>query len=64
MNADPVATTRLYLSGRLVELWEDPDRPFGCAQTDLQAYLDREAWVLLFNALVLAAGHGEREAGS
>jgi hypothetical protein len=41
----------MYVSGRLVEFWEDPDHPFGCAQADLQGYLDREAWVLLFNAL-------------
>jgi hypothetical protein len=55
MNAIPASTRRMYVSGGLVEIWEDADHPFGCAQADLQRYLDREAWVLLFNALALTA---------
>ena len=55
MNLIPISTRRMYVSGRLVELWEDRDRPFGCAQADLQRYLDGEAWILLFNALALTA---------
>ena len=35
------------------ELWEDPDRPFGCAPRDLERYAEHEAWVLLFNAVAL-----------
>ena len=58
------AATRLYVSGGLVELWEDPDRPFGCAPDDVRRYLDREAWVLLFNAVALAAGTRAPDAGS
>ena len=55
MKAIPTSTRLIYVSGRLIEFWEDPDHPFGCAQADLQRYLDREAWVLLFNALALTA---------
>jgi hypothetical protein len=55
MNAIASSTRYIYVSGRVVEFWEDPDHPFGCADADLQGYLDREAWVLLFNALVLTA---------
>jgi len=55
MNAIPSSTRHIYVSGRRIEFWEDPDHPFGCAQADLQRYLEREAWVLLFNALVLTA---------
>ena len=35
------------------ELWEDPERPFGCAPRDLERYVEQEAWVLLFNAVAL-----------
>jgi len=35
------------------ELWEDPERPFGCAPRDLERYFEQEAWVLLFNAVAL-----------
>lgn len=62
MNA--TYTHHLHLSGRLIEFWEDPDHPFGCAQADLQDYLDRQAWVLLFNALVLTARAQSSEPGS
>ena len=55
MNAIASFTRYIYMSGRVIEFWEDPDHPFGCADADLQGYLDREAWVLLFNALVLTA---------
>jgi hypothetical protein len=55
MNAIASSTRYIYMSGRVIEFWEDPDHPFGCADADLQGYLDREAWVLLFNALVLTA---------
>ena len=55
MKAIPTSTRHIYVSGRPIEFWEDPDHPFGCAQADLQRYLDREAWVLLFNALALTA---------
>ena len=48
-------TVRLLLSGVRYELWEDPDRPFGCAPSDLVGYLEHEAWVLLFNAVALTA---------
>jgi hypothetical protein len=40
--------------GRSPELWEDPDRPFGCEPRDLEGYAERQDWVLLFNAIMLA----------
>lgn len=50
------ATRRMFMDGQLVELWELPGAPFGCTPADLQAFVDREDWVLLFNALVLLGG--------
>jgi hypothetical protein len=44
----------VYVEGDLrYELWEDPERPFGCAPRDLERYVEQEAWVLLFNAVAL-----------
>jgi hypothetical protein len=54
----------LYVSGLRFEFWEDPDRPFGCAPADLDAYLERKAWVLLFNAVSLTKRHVPSEIGS
>jgi hypothetical protein len=58
-----IRTKRVFLSGQLVEYWENADLPFGWARDDLQAYLDRGQWILLFNAVALnaprqGAGHG------
>ena len=58
-----VRTRRVFVSGQLVEYWENAELPFGWAREDLQAYLDRGQWVLLFNAMALnvprqGAGHG------
>jgi hypothetical protein len=47
-------TVDVYVEGDLrYELWEDPERPFGCAPRDLERYVEQEAWVLLFNAVAL-----------
>ena len=48
-----VRTRRVFVSGQLVEYWENADLPFGWEHEHLQAYVDRGRWVLLFNALVL-----------
>jgi hypothetical protein len=64
MNAARLRTMRAYVAGQLVEIWEDPDRPFGCAAADLRDYVNRKAWVTLFNAVVLTAGHSASELGS
>jgi hypothetical protein len=58
-----IHTKRVFLSGQLVEYWENAELPFGWAREDLQGYLDRGQWVLLFNAVALngprpGAGHG------
>jgi hypothetical protein len=50
-----IQSKRLFVSGQLVEYWENRDLPFGWAHEDLQGYLDRGDWVLLFNGLVLTA---------
>jgi len=64
MNAARFHTMRVYVAGQLVEFWEDPDRPFGCAAADLRSYVGRKAWVTLFNAVVLTAGRSASELGS
>ena len=47
---------RLVLLGAsLVEVWEDPQVTFGWSDGHLESYMDREAWVCLFNAVVLRA---------
>jgi hypothetical protein len=46
-------TKRVFLSGQVVEYWENTDLPFGWTLDDLQGYVDRSQWTLLFNALVL-----------
>ena len=53
MTSSRVRTNRIFVSGQLVELWEDTDVAFGCAPADLQRYADGEQWVLLFNAMML-----------
>ncbi len=40
-----IRTKRVFLSGQLVEYWENADLPFGWARDDLQAYLDRGQWM-------------------
>ena len=55
---------RFFVSGQLVEFWEHPDVAFGCSREDLQTYVDREDWVLLFNAMVLTGPRPETEQGS
>jgi hypothetical protein len=64
MNAARLHTMSAYVAGQLVEFWEDPDRPFGCAAADLRSYVARKAWVTLFNAVVLTAGRSASELGS
>ncbi len=51
----PQGTVRLLVAGVPYELWEDPERPFGVGPSDLAGYLEREEWVLLFNAVALTA---------
>ena len=46
---------RLFVAGQQIELWEDPELPFGCALNDLESYCLNARWELLFNAMVLAA---------
>jgi len=50
-----IQSKRVFVSGQLVEYWENPDLAFGWAHEDLQGYVDRGDWVLLFNAVVLTA---------
>ena len=46
---------RLLLGASMVEVWEDPQVAFGWSDGHLEGYMDREAWVSLFNAVVLRA---------
>jgi len=59
-----IQTRRVFVSGRLVEYWENTDQPFGWAHEDLREYVDRGDWVLLFNALVLTEPRPTAEHGS
>jgi hypothetical protein len=54
----------VFVSGQLVEYWEHPDVAFGWTREHLQTYVDREDWVLLFNALLLICPRPETELGS
>jgi hypothetical protein len=46
---------RFFLSGDLVEVWEDPEQPFRCTPEAVERCLLAGNWVLAFNALVLAS---------
>ena len=46
---------RFFVSGQPVEYWEHPDVPFGWSREDLDGYAKQGDWVLLFNAIFLAA---------
>ena len=59
-----IAGKRMFVSGQLVEYWENPELPFGWTEADLQDYVDRGAWVLLFNAVLLTALRPATEHGS
>jgi hypothetical protein len=48
-------STKMYVAGRLLEYWEDPELLFDWTRDALQRYADGRRWVLLFNALVLSA---------
>src|SRR5262249_2249700 len=55
---------RVFVSGQLVDYWEHPDVPFGWTHEDQQAYVDREDWVLLFNAILVPCPLPGTEHGS
>ena len=55
---------RVFVAGQLVEYWEDLNVAFGWTREDQQTYLDRGAWVLLFNALLLTEPRSGTEHGS
>lgn len=53
-----------YVSGEPVELWEDPEKPFGWGSEEMSAYAADGNWEFLFNALVLSSlldQDGERD---
>lgn len=52
---------RLFVAGQQIEVWENPELPFGCALTDLETYCLDARWELLFNAMVLAASAMQEE---
>lgn len=45
---------QFFVAGEALELWEDPQLPFGLTFDDLEAYCLGSRWELLFNAIVLA----------
>ena len=54
MATSHIPRKQMFVSGQLVELWEDPEVTFGWHREDLERYADREEWVLLFNAVMLS----------
>jgi hypothetical protein len=62
--AAKTARRRLLLGASMVEVWEDPQIAFGWTDGHLEGYMDREAWVSLFNAVVLRAGVPQPSQGS
>jgi len=62
MNA--AASTRVFMAGRVVEIWENPEAPFGWTDDHLRVYAQRGAWALLFNALLLASPQPRETSGS
>jgi len=64
MNAARFHTMRAYVEGQLLEFWEDPESPFGWDAADLRSYVDGEAWVTLFNAVMLTAARSASQIGS
>ena len=60
----PSQRIRVFVSGELVEYWEDPDVAFGWTPDDLQAYAEQGDWVLLFNAILLTGPRPATEHGS
>ena len=59
MATSLIGRQRLFVSGQLVELWENPDMTFGWDREDLERYAEREEWVLLFNAMMLSVRYPE-----
>ena len=55
---------RFFVSGQPVEYWEHPDVPFGWSREDLDGYMKQRDWVLLFNAIFLAAPRREMHRAS
>jgi hypothetical protein len=56
MNGAVTRRHKLFVSGQPVELWENPDHPFGWMPRDIQGYIDLGDWLAAFNALMLTAG--------
>ena len=52
---------RVWIAGQSVEYWEDPQCGFGSSAEYVQQYAQTGNWVLLFNALVIAANVSRAE---
>jgi len=58
------STRRIFVAGRAVDVWENPEVPFGWTPNHLHAYGQRGAWGLVFNALLLASAPLRETLGS
>lgn len=56
MNPTASEIRTIHVDGAVVEMWENPDVPFGASPDDLRAYHARGDWIALYNAISLAAG--------
>ena len=59
-----IETRKVFVAGQLVEYWENADHPFGWTNDELQSYVDRREWVLLFNAVALTSARPAESCGS
>ena len=61
INGSRTERRRFFLSGELVEVWENPDVPFHCAPDHFETYAQAGEWVRLFNAMMLVASPGAEQ---
>lgn len=53
MSPSTLGQNRFYVKGQQVELWENPQYPFGTTVSDMERYCINARWDLLFNAVVI-----------
>jgi hypothetical protein len=56
------ASTRIYIGGNAIDVWENPQARFSWTPTAIEGYMHTEQWESLFNALVLLGDSDPRGA--
>ena len=57
-----ITSTRIYIGGDAIDIWENPQARFSWTPTAIQGYMHAEQWESLFNALVLVGDSDPRGA--